>query len=362
MSRMRRFAAGTAVVLFTAACGGTGGSGAATGGTAQASVESTAPYKLLATIPVGGDGFWDYLSEDTVSHRLYVSHGTNVVVIDMQTDSVVGRIDSLPGVHGFAVAHDLGKGFASDGRENKVAVVDLATLQLTARVDAGENPDGIIYLPDRHEVWAFNGRSKSVTVIDGEKESVIATIPLSGKPEFAVYDPRAKRVYNNIEDQSEIAVIDVTDHQVVATWPIAPGESASGLAIDLAHDRLFTVCENGLMVMLDSSTGSVVGTVPIGEGPDAARFDPATQLAFASSGAGSVTIAHLDSPTQLSVVQTLETTPSARTMTLDETTHRIYLSAAEMQAPPASDSASGHHRRRQMVPGSFKVLVYGPEK
>jgi YVTN family beta-propeller protein len=361
MSRTLRFAAGTVVVVAAAACGSPKGAATSAGGAAQAAVEATAPYRLVATISVGGEGFWDYLSEDTVTHRLYVSHGTKVVVIDMRKDTVVGEIDSLPGVHGLAVAQDLGKGFASDGRENKVAVVDLSTLQVTSRVDTGENPDGIIYLPDRHEVWAFNGRGKSVTVIDAVKAAVIATIPLSGKPEFAVYDPEAKRVYNNIEDQNEIAVIDVTTHQVVDTWAIAPGEAASGLAIDLAHHRLFTVCENGLMVMLDSSTGSVVGSVPIGEGPDAARFDPGTQLAFASNGGGTVTIAHLDSPTQLTVVQTLTTTPSARTMTLDPTTHRIYLSAADMQAPTAADSAAGRTRPR-MVAGSFKVLVYGAEK
>jgi len=317
-------------------------------------------YQQIATIPVGGEGGWDYLSEDTVTNRLYVSHATAVYVIDMKQNVVLGQIDSLPGVHGFAIAHDLNRGYASDGRANEVAIVDLSTLEVLSRVGTGENPDGIIYLSDVKEVWAFNGRGHSVTVIGAENGEVIATVPLSGKPEFAVYAPVAGLVYNNIEDQNEIAVIDVARHEVVANWPIAPGEAASGLAIDHVHHRLFAVCENQLMVMLNSQTGAVIGTVPIGEGVDAARFDPATQLAFSSNGEGTVTIAHLVSPDSLAVVQTLQTLPSARTMTLDPTTHRIYLSAADTEPSPAAADSTGRPARRRMVPGSFKVLVYGP--
>ncbi|NJD18394.1 MAG: YncE family protein [Gemmatimonadetes bacterium] len=347
--------------LAAMACGQKPGADTYSASADQAPAAQGPAYHPIATIPVGGEGGWDYLSEDTVTRRLYVSHATKVVVVDMERNAVVGEVDSLPGVHGFAVAHDLNRGFASDGRENKVAVVDLGTLQVVARVETGENPDGILYLPDRKEVWAFNGRGQSATVIDAGKNTVVATIPLSGKPEFAVYDPAAGRVYNNIEDKSEVAVIDVATHQVVASWPIAPGEEASGLAIDLAHHRLFAVCGNSLMVMLDSSTGAVVGSIPIGDGSDAARFDPATQLAFSSNGAGTVTVAHLDAPDRLTVVQTLETTLSARTMTLDPTTHRIYLSAADMEPPPAPTASLGRPARPRMVPGSFKVLVYGRE-
>lgn len=318
-------------------------------------------YRPVATIAVGGEGgSWDYLAEDAQARRLYVTNGTRVVVIDMDSDSVIGEIPELPGVHGFAVAHDLNHGFASDGRENKVAVVDLGTLEVLSRVDTGENPDGILFVPGFGEVYAFNGRGHSATVIDAASGGVVATIPLPGKPEFAVYDPEARRIYNNIEDQNEIVVLDPATHQVVATWPIAPGEAASGLAIDVAHHRLFAVCDNGVMVMVDSQTGAVVDTVPIGEGPDAARFDPATQLAFSSNGAdGTVTIAHEDSPSELTVVQTLQTARSARTMTLDPTTHRIYLSAAEFGEAPPPDS-TGRPQRPPVVPGSFKVLVFGP--
>jgi len=317
-------------------------------------------YHLIATIPIGEEGGWDYLAEDTTAHRLYVSHATRIIAIDMQTNRVVGQIDNLPGVHGFAVAPTLGLGYASNGRENKAAIVDLRTLTVTSRVETGENPDAILYVPGVDEVYTFNGRGHSATVFKAAGGAVVATIPLSGKPEFAVFDPVAGRIYNNIEDQNEIAVIDVKTHRVVATWSIAPGEAASGLAIDLAHHRLFAVCENNLMVMLNSSTGEVVTTAPIGGGTDAARFDPVTQLAFSSNGEGTVTIVHEDSPDKLTVVQTLETTRSARTMTLDPTTHRIYLSAADLETVPPD--STGARQRPRMIAGSFKVLVYGTDR
>jgi DNA-binding beta-propeller fold protein YncE len=333
----------------------------ATAGVATRAAAQAPTYKFIREIKVGGEGGWDYLAEDAAANRLYVSHGTKIVVIDMAQGTVVGEIDSLPGVHGFAVAPELGLGFASNGRENKAAVVDLKTLAITRRVDTGENPDAILYVPGFQEVYTFNGRGHSATVFDAKTGNVVATIPLPGKPEFAVFDPAAGRIYNNIEDQNEIVVIDAKTHAVVATWPIAPGEEASGLAIDLAHHRLFAVCGNQYMVMLNSATGAVVDTVRIGEGADAARFDPGTGLAFASNGEGNVTIAHEDSPDHLTVVQTLTTARSARTMTLDPTTHRIYLSAADYEAAPAAADAAAPRQRPRMVAGSFRVLVYGVE-
>jgi DNA-binding beta-propeller fold protein YncE len=327
-------------------------------GTAVPAAAQTPTYRFIREIPVGGEGGWDYLAEDPPAHRLYVSHGTSIVVIDAERGAVIGHIDSLPGVHGFAVAPELGLGFASNGRENTAAVVDLKTLTITRRVATGENPDAILYVPGFEEVYTFNGRGHSATVFEAKTGKVIATIPLSGKPEFAVFDPAAGRVYNNIEDQNEIVVIDAKTHAVVATWPIAPGEEASGLAIDLAHHRLFAVCGNQYMVMVNSTTGAVVDTVRIGGGADAARFDPATGLAFASNGEGTVTIAHEKTPDHLEVVQTLNTARSARTMTLDPLTHRIYLSAATYE--PAAPADSGAPRQRpRVVPGSFRVLVYG---
>ena len=314
-------------------------------------------YRFVKEIPVGGEGGWDYASVDPAAHRLYVTHATKVIVIELQQDKVVGEVADTPGVHGFCLAPKLGRGFASNGRENKVSIVDLATLKTLSKVDTGTNPDAIMFEPTQGEVYAFNGRSQSATVFEAATGKVVATIPLGGKPEFAVCDPEAGRVYVNIEDKNDIAVIDVKTHAVVSRWPIAPGEEASGLAIDLAHHRLFACCGNEKLVMLDSQSGKVVASVPVGPGVDATAFDPGTQLVFVSAGGnGTVTIAHLDAPDKLTVVQTLATEKGARTMTIDPTTHRIYLASAKFEA------GAGAGRRPPMVPGSFKVLVYGMEK
>jgi DNA-binding beta-propeller fold protein YncE len=312
----------------------------------------------LREISVGGDGGWDYLSVDSAGRRLYVSHGTKVVVFDIDKDAVVGEIADTPGVHGLAVASELKRGFTSNGRENKASIVDLQTLKTLSQVDTGQNPDGMLFEPGQQEVYMFNGRGHSATVFEAGSGKVVATIPLSGKPEFAAADPQAGRVYNNIEDKNEVAVIDTKTHQVVATWPIAPGEEASGMAIDLAHHRLFLGCGNKLMVMMDSTTGKVVASVPIGEGVDANAFDPGTQLAFSSCGSGTVTIAKEEAPDKLTVVQTLTTELRARTMTLDPKTHKIYLASAKFEAQP-EPVAGAPRQRPKMVPGSFKVLVYG---
>lgn len=318
------------------------------------------PYRFLRDITVGSEGGWDYLSVDTAARRLYVTHGTRVVVIDVDKDAVVGEIPGLQGVHGFAVAPDIGRGFASSGQESKAAIVDLKTLEIIAKVETGENPDAILYEPAHKEVYTFNGRGKSATVFDAMTGAVKATIPLSGKPEFAVVDIKAGRIYNNIEDKNEVAVIDTGRHEVVASWPIAPGEEASGLAIDLAHHRLFVGCSNKLMVMMDSSSGQVLGSVPIGPGVDANAFDPGTGLAFASSGDGTLTVARVDGAGKLVVVQTVSSPPRSRTMTLDPKTHKLYLSAAKFEASaPAPEAKPGAKPPRpKMVPDSFKVVVY----
>ena len=313
-------------------------------------------YHFLKAIPITGEGGWDYLSVDPSAHRLYMSHGTEVVVADLVSDTVVGRITNTPGVHGLAPAPDLGRGFVSDGRENKASIVDLKTLQTIAKVETGQNPDGMLYEPGRQEAYMFNGRGESATVIDGKSGKVVATIPLEGKPEFAAADPEAGRVYDNLEDKNEVVAIDTATHKVVNRWPIAPGEEGSGMAIDVAHHRLFIGCGGSkTMVMMDSTNGKVITSVPIGDGVDACAFDPGTQLAFSSCRDGTTTIAHEDAPDKLTVVQTLTTERSARTMTLDPTTHRIYLPAAKFGPPVAGQ------RRPPMIPGTLRVLVYGME-
>lgn len=313
-----------------------------------------AQYQLQNEIQVGGDGGWDYLSIDSGAHRLYVSHGNSVVVIDTEQNKVVGEIADTPGVHGIAIASDLKKGFATNGRENKSSVVDLESLKTITKIETGPNPDGMLYVPGRKEVYIFNGRGQSATVVDAKNNSVVATVELKGKPEFGAVDEKMGRVFNNLEDKSELVAIDVQSHTVADRWPIAPGEEASGMAYDAAHHRLFLGCGNKMMVMVNSENGKVVDHVAIGQGVDAASFDPGSQLAFASCGDGTVTIAHEDNPDHLSVVQTLTTEKGAKTMTLDTKTHKIYLGSAKFEAPAAGQ------RRGRIVPGSFKVLVYGP--
>ena len=314
------------------------------------------PYHFLKEIPVSGDTGWDYLSVDPAAQRLYVSHGTKIVVINLAKDMIAGEITNLAGVHGLAPVPELGRGMATCGRENKAAIVDLKTLQVLSKVDTGTGPDSMLYEPGQQEFYTFNGRSQSATVIDAKSSRVVATISLEGRPEFAVDDARLGRVFDNLEDKNEVAVIDARTHTITNRWPIAPGEGGSGMAIDLAHHRLFIGCGGShTMLMMDATSGKVLANVPIGDGVDANAFDPGTQLAFASCGDGTTTIAHEDGD-KLTVVQTLQTEKSARTMALDPTTHNIYLAAAKFEAP-----AEGQ-RRGKMVPGTFKILVYGMEK
>jgi YVTN family beta-propeller protein len=331
-------------------------------GLAVAVCRADGPYHFIKEIPVGGEGGWDDLTVDSAAQRLYVSHASEVVVIDLAKDAVAGEITNTPGVHGFAVAPELNRGFSSNGRENKVSVIDLKTLQTVAWVDAGGNPDAILFEPGQNEVYAFNGRAQSATVIDAKSEKVVTTIPLGGKPEFARADPEAGRVFDNLENKSEVAAIDTKTHQVVNTWPIAPGEAASGMAIDVKNHRLFLGCDNHLMVMMDSASGKVLASVPIGEGVDGAAFDPGTQLAFASCGqSATVTIAR-EAGDKLTVVQTLNTERGARTMALDPATHDIYLPTAQFETSTNQVSGGPRGRRPRMIPGTFKILVYGMEK
>ena len=324
----------------------------------SADTAASGPYHFLKEIPVGGEGGWDYLSIDEGARRLYVSHATKVMVIDIDKGEVAGEIADTPGVHGIALAPELNRAFVSNGREAKASVVDTKTLKTVMKVATGENPDAILFEPGQKEVYTFNGRSRNATVFEAESGKVVATIALSGKPEFAQADPKVNRVYCNIENKSEVAAIDTKTHQVVNTWPIAPGEEASGMAFDAANHRLFLGCGNKKMVMMDSTNGKVVATVTIGDGVDANAFDPGTQFAFSSNGDGTVTIAHEDSPDKLTVVQNLATEKGARTMTLDPKTHNIYLASAKYE--PLPEGAG--RQRPKMIPGSFKILVYGMEK
>ena len=316
-------------------------------------------YQSLPEIPIGGEGGWDILTIDNSARRLYLARATNVVVVDLDKNAAVGEVTDTPGVHAFVAIPELQRGFSSNGKEAKSSVVDLKTFRTISKIDTGTNPDAVVYEPRHGEVYVFNHSGNSVTVINSKTATVSATIPLGGTPEFAAVDQAAGRVYCNIEDKSEVAVIDVDKHEVVARWSLSPGEGPSGIALDAAHHRLFSSCHNKMMVMLDTKSGKVVGSVPIGSGVDGCAFDDATQLAFASCGDGTTTIAREQAPDKLTILQTLKTARGARTMALDPETHRIYLPTAQFQPPP-SPSPGVSPGRPSVVPNTLKLLVYGP--
>jgi DNA-binding beta-propeller fold protein YncE len=314
-------------------------------------------FQVLQHYVLGGDGGWDYLMVDSANHRVFISRATHVIVVDTETGKQVGDIPNTNGVHGIALAPEYGKGFISDGRAGTVTIFDLKTLQPTGEAKAGTNPDAIMYDPASRRVFAFNGRSQDATVIDAEKGTVAGTIPLGGKPEFGVSNGKGK-VFVNIEDKSEIVAIDPQKMTVLARWPLAPCEEPSGLAIDIKNSRLFTVCSNKVMAVVNADSGKVVTTVPTGNGTDAAAFDPEKGLAFSSNGEGTLTVIHQDSPDKYSVLQNVETARGARTMALDPATHKIYLVTAKFGPPPAATTEQPHPRPA-ILPNSFEVMVVG---
>src|SRR6185312_4992018 len=318
-----------------------------------------AHYQLKQKYVLGGEGFWDYLTYDPAGKRVFISRGTHVMVVDPAKGNVIGDIPDTPGVHGIALAPELGKGFTSNGRENTVTVFDLKTLKQITKIklDGAENPDAILYDPASKRVFTFNGRSKNATEIDAEKNSVVTTIPLDGKPEFAVSDEKGT-VFVNIEDKSELTSIDPRKGAVLKTWSLAPCEEPSGLAMDRAHRRLFSGCHNKMMAVVNADTGKVIATPAIGEGVDANAFDSSSELAFSSNGDGTLTVVHEESPDKYAVADNARTQRFARTMALDTSNHDVYLVTAEIEeSPPAKE---GERPRRSMKPGTFTLLVMSP--
>ena len=307
-------------------------------------------YHILSEIAIGGEGGWDYLSVDSAARRLYVSHGTHVVVVDLDANKVVGDIPDTPGVHGIAIAPELNKGFISNGRGNTVTMFDLKTTKSLGTVPTGENPDDITYDKGSGRVFVFNGRSKSATVIDAKAGTVAATIPLPGKPEFAVADGKG-HVYNNLEDTSEIVEIDAAKAAISKKFPLSPCDGPSGMAYDAKSRRLFSVCSNRVMAISDPDAGKVVATAAIGAGSDGAAFDAGTGYAFSSNGDGTLTVVQ-QTGGKWDVLENIATERGARTIAIDEKTHKVYLPTAK-----TAPSASGG--RASFLPNTFKVLVVG---
>ena len=313
------------------------------------------PYKVIDHWKIGGEGGWDYLLADPAAHRLYVTHGTRVEVLDTATGKLVGAIAGLHGTHGIALDTDGKTGYISDGGGNAVVVFDRTTLATLATIPAGTNPDGILFEPATKTVWAFNGRSKDVTVIDAATRKAVATIALPGKPEFPVVDGTGT-VFANIEDKSEIVRLDARAKKMTAEWA-AGCESPSGLAFDVAGHRLFPVCDGKKMGVVDSVTGKVLATPAIGDGPDAAGWSAARKLAFASSGDGILSVVDA-SAKGYPTIESLPTLRSARTMAYDEAADRVYLTAAEFGPRPAA-TADNPRPRPAVVAGSFMIIVVG---
>jgi DNA-binding beta-propeller fold protein YncE len=313
-------------------------------------------YHVVNTYKVGGDGGWDYLIADASARRVYISRGTHVMVIDADSGKSVGDIADTPGVHGIALAPELGRGFTSNGREGTVSIFDLKTLATSSKVKVGDNPDAILYDPATKRVFTFNGKSQDSTAIDAATGKVLGTIKLDGKPEFAASDAKGM-IYVNIEDKSELTAIDPTKLEVKAKWPLAPCTEPSGLSIDRKHRRLYVGCGNKMMAIVDADSGKVLATPAIGDGVDATTFDAETGLGFASCGEGLLTVVKEDSPGKFSA-ENAPTQQGARTLALDEKTHNVFVVTAKFGPPPPA-TADNPHPRRTILPDSFVVLVVG---
>jgi hypothetical protein len=316
-------------------------------------------YRVHRTLAVGGDGGWDYLAFDSAARRLYITRGTRVVVLDPDSGKVVGEIPNLSGVHGVALAPDLGRGFISNGRSDAVTVFDPKSLKVLSELKStGQNPDAILYDPASRRVFAFNGRSASATVFEGASGTVAATIPLGGRPEFAASDRRGN-VFVNIEDKNELVAIDAAKLTVAKRWPLPGCDEPSGLVIDAAHQRLIVGCGNETALIVDSASGRAVAKLPIGKGVDATGFDPGVGLGYASCGDGTLTVMREETPDRWTVTAKAATRQGARTMAVDEKTHEVYLATAEFGPRPAPTAAEPHPRP-PILPGSFVILVVGP--
>jgi YVTN family beta-propeller protein len=313
-------------------------------------------YHLANKISIEGDGGWDYLAVDNINQHLFVSHGNEVNVIDLKSDKTIATIPNTKGVHGIAIANDLNKAFITDGKDNAVTIISLDTFDFIAEVDInGQKPDAILYDEFSHKVFSYNAKSNDATILDAVTNKIIKVIPLGGKPEFSVTNSKGL-IYVNIEDKNEIKTIDAKTLEVIATWSIAPGDEPSGLAIDLENNLLFSVCSNELIIIVNASNGKIVKTLPIGEGCDGVVFDPVKKLIFSSNGIGTITEIKVKNASDISVVETIKTQKSARTIALNKLTHQLYLSTADYGEKPVP-TLENPKPRAAILPNTFSVLV-----
>ncbi len=323
-----------------------------------ASTSATPSPQVIQRWTIGGSGGWDYLTVDS-ARRLFISRATRVDVMDTQSGRIIGSIPNTEGVHGIALAENLKRGFTSNGKADSVTVFDLDTLKIIREVPvSGHNPDAIVFDPASQRIFTFNGRSKDVSVLDSSSLSVLATLPVPDKPEFAVADGEG-RIYVNIESEhGQMVVIDSRALTIKATWALPGCASPSGLAIDKAHHRLFSVCDDNVMAVTDAISGKQVAKVTIGEGPDAAAFDAERGIVYSSNGEGTLTVVRQESADSYRVAASVATKKGARTMALDSSSGKVYLVTADFEATPPATSEQPHPRPAQR-PGTFTVLVVG---
>ncbi len=312
-------------------------------------------FKVTNRIKLGGEGFWDYLTYDDEGQRLFITRGSHVMIVDTKTLKVAGDIPDLAAVHGVALAPEFNRGFITNGGNSTVTVFDLKTLAKLDSVKVGERPDAILFDPFSKHVFSFNARAQDSTVIDAATSKGLGSIAFGSRPEFAVSDLKGK-LYLTMEEKSQIAEIDVNKQSVLNNWPTAPCEGPSAMAFDIEHHRLFAGCDKKIMAVIDSDSGKVITTVPIGEGVDAARFNPNTKEIFMSCGEGVLTIIHEDTPDKYTVKQNLATVKGARTMALDVKTNTAYLVTAQREDKPVPPG-----QRPPLVPGSFELIVVKAE-
>ncbi|HXY19182.1 MAG TPA: hypothetical protein VEH83_04225 [Gemmatimonadales bacterium] len=315
-------------------------------------------YHVARTYTLGGDGGWDYLALDTAGHRLFVARQDRVMVVNPETGALLGEIPGLNRAHGVAFDYAAGHGFATSGADSTVTMFDLRTLAVLTRTVAAIDDDGVLFDPATGHIFTMNGDAGSATAIDGVTGQRLGSVDLGGKPEFGV-SAGDGMLYVNLEDKSEVAEVDARAMRVTRHWSIRPCESPSGLAIDREHHLLFSGCRSGVMGVSNARDGKLVTTVPIGRGVDACRWDAATRLAFASNGDGTITVIHEDSPTSFRVVSSAATRQGARTMELDEATHRLYTVTADFGPAPAP-TPERPRPRPPVLPGTFALLVLDP--
>jgi YVTN family beta-propeller protein len=291
-----------------------------------ATLAASSGYKIIKKVALPGTGGWDYVAVDASARRVYVSHASQVEVLDADTNEIVGAIPNTPGVHGIAIAPEAGRGYISAGKADAAIIFDLKTLKPLGQVKTGKKPDAIIYDPATKRVFAMNGDSNSTTVINAADGTVAATIDLGGGPEFSVADGKGN-VYVNLEDQSQLVHIDSQSLKVKDHWPVAPCTAPSSMAFDPATRRLFLGCRSHVMAVVDADSGKVVATYPIGDHVDASAFDPATKLVFNSLGEGSVAVFHQDSADKYTFLENIATNQASKTMGFDPKTHHLFVPA-----------------------------------